>query len=133
MNYIAKYQKRINRDTTKQLELPEGSYELLTEGGYTYVSIPSDAELSEVPNSKDLGAVVVPVDGELQKLLSHSPHVQLINQRVKDKIAERYSITDEIELLRNAPSEEFDAYHTYAEECRQRGKEQKEALGIKVK
>lgn len=133
MNYIAKYQKRINRDTTKQLELPEGSYELLTEGGHTYVSIPSDIQLSEVPNSKDLGAVVVPVDGELQKLLTHSPHVQLINQRVKDKIAERYSITDEIELLRNAPSDEFDEYHTYAEECRQWGKEQKEALGLKVK
>lgn len=73
---------------------------------------------------------MVDVDGDLQQLLAQSSHVLLINKRVKDKIAERYSITDEIELLRNAPSDEFDEYHTYAEECRQWGYEQKLELGV---
>lgn len=56
--------------------------------------------------------------------------VDEINQRVCEMIAEQYSFTDEIKLLRTAPSHEFDVYNEHAEACRQWGREQKALLGI---
>ena len=53
-----------------------------------------------------------------------------INEQVCAMIAEQYSITDEIKLIRTAPSHEFDVYNEYAEDCRQWGREQKALLGI---
>jgi hypothetical protein len=59
-----------------------------------------------------------------------SPHVRLINTRVQEAIAQRYSATDEIKLLRTAPSPEMDAYNAYAEECRAWGRGEKAKLGL---
>lgn len=129
-NYIVSYQKVIDQNTTQQLSLPDNAVELITSDGVTYVSIPSEVSIDDVEGYDALGAKVVEVDGDLQQLFAQSSHVQLINKRVKDKIVERYSITDEIELLRNAPSAEFDEYHAYAEQCRQWGYEQKLKLGV---
>ena len=129
-NYIISYQKVIDQNTTQQLSLPDNAVELITYDGVTYVSIPSEVSIDDVEGYDALGAKVVEVDGGLQQLFAQSSHVQLINKRVKAKIAERYSITDEIELLRNAPSDEFDVYHAYAEQCRQWGYEQKLELGV---
>lgn len=56
--------------------------------------------------------------------------VSEINQRVREMIAEQYSIQDEIKLIRTAPSHEFDVYNEHAEACRQWGREQKAALGL---
>lgn len=127
MSKIVAYKKIVTPQTTKQIN-DEQAVELLTVDDTTYLSVPDDFDLSQV--DKELGAKFVDVNDDMQKLFAQSSHVQLINKRVKDKIAERYSITDEIELLRNAPSEEFDEYHTYAEQCRQWGYEQKLKLGV---
>lgn len=54
--------------------------------------------------------------------------VDEINQRVCEMIAEQYSITDEIKLIRTAPSHEFDVYNEHAEACRRWGREQKALL-----
>ena len=59
-----------------------------------------------------------------------SPHVRLINQRVQDAISERYSMSDEIKLMRTAPSPEMEAYNAYAEECRAWGRAEKAKLGV---
>ena len=59
-----------------------------------------------------------------------SPHVRLINQRVQDSIADRYSMSDEIKLLRTAPSPEMTVYDAYAEECRAWGRAEKAKLGV---
>lgn len=59
-----------------------------------------------------------------------SPAVQLINTRVQAAIAERYSMADEIKLLRTAPSPEALAYNAYAEECRAWGRTEKAKLGL---
>ncbi len=53
-----------------------------------------------------------------------------INEQVCAMIAEQYSITDEIKLIRTAPSHEFDVYNEHAEACRQWGREQKALLGL---
>lgn len=106
--------------------------ELCTIDGVTYVSVPDDADLpiNQPDEIADTVQTVVMTDDLRELIKSHSTHVQLINERVKAKIAERYSITDEIELLRSAPSDEFDVYAEYAESCRTWGQEQKSMLGL---
>lgn len=59
-----------------------------------------------------------------------SPHVRLINRRVQEAIAERYSLADEIKLLRTVPSAEMTAYNAYAEECRSWGRAEKAKFGL---
>lgn len=132
MAYIVSYQKYITRDTTKQLDAPDGSVELCAIDGVTYVSVPDDLELSDKQPVEVADTIkkIVMTD-ELRELIkSQSTHVQLIDNRVKAKIAERYSITDEIKQLRSAPSAEFDEYAAYAESCRAWGQEQKSMLGL---
>ena len=132
MAYIVSYQKFITKDTTKQLDAPEGSVELCTIDGVTYVSVPDDMDLpiNQPDEIADTVQTVVMTDDLRELIKSQSTHVQLIDERVKAKIAERYSITDEIKQLRSAPSAEFDVYTEYAESCRAWGQEQKSALGL---
>lgn len=51
-----------------------------------------------------------------------------INSRVVEMIRERYSIEDEIGLLRTGPSDESQQYDAYVEECRAWGRGEKAAL-----
>jgi len=57
--------------------------------------------------------------------------VDAINQRVRDMIREQYSLEDEIQLLRTAPSPEFELWNAHVEACRDWGREQKARLGLK--
>lgn len=59
-----------------------------------------------------------------------SPQVRLINERVADAIAQRYTLADEVKLLRTAPSPEMEAYNAYAETCRNAGRAEKAKLGV---
>lgn len=54
--------------------------------------------------------------------------IERINQAVRDKIRAVYSVEDEIQLLRTAPSPEFEVYNAYVEDCLAWGRQQKAAL-----
>ena len=54
--------------------------------------------------------------------------IEAINAKVVAMIREQYSIEDEIQLLRTAPSPEFEVYNAYVESCLEWGRKQKEAL-----
>lgn len=69
-------------------------------------------------------------DALREQIKTASPHVALINERVRQAIADRYSLADEIKLLRTAPSPEMAAYNAYAEECRAWGRMEKAKLGL---
>ena len=93
--------------------------------GYTLpgnqpAAIAASIEVLPNPLPADLSAAV--------KLAS--PHVRLINTRVQDAIAQRYSLADEIKLLRTAPSPEMSAYNAYAEDCRAWGRAEKAKFGL---
>lgn len=106
--------------------------ELCTIEDVTYVSMPDDEELSDdqpVEIADSIETIVL-TDALRELIKSNSTHVQLINERVKDKIAERYSVSDELKEIRNSSSESFSAYADYVEECRQWGREQKAVLGL---
>jgi len=100
----------------------------------TYVSLPDDVELrGDQPDEiRDTLASAVMTDALRDLISEHSPHVWLIDQRVRDMIADRYSITDEIKQMRTAPSAEFDEYNAHVEASRAWGHEQKLALGLRA-
>lgn len=130
MTQIISYTKRSNPYTVIQLNAPEGSNELCTLGDLTYVSIPADTSLPEQPPEL-IDITTVTVTPELRQEISNaSPHVQLIRQRVREKIADAYPLHEEIKLLRMAPSAEFEVYNAHAESCREWGRQQKAALGL---
>lgn len=132
MAYIVSYQKLITSDITVQLDAPEEATELCTIDGTTYVSIPDAAVLSDDQPTEIVDTIkTVVMTDELRELIkSHSTHVQLINERVKDKIAQRYSVTDELKEISNSSSASFSTYANYVEECRQWGRDQKALLGL---
>lgn len=100
--------------------------------GITYVSLPDGAALpSEQPEAIAASVAAATLTDALRDAIkATSPHVRLINERVREAIAERYAIADEIKLLRTAPSAECIAYNAYAEECRAWGRSEKAKLGL---
>lgn len=135
MTYIVRYQKFIDADRTVEVALPIDKSgqrigtELATVEGVTYVSLPADAKLPSQP--KEILVEAVTLTPELKASIEDSsPFVRMIRAMVADKIAERYSVGDEIKLIRTAPSAEFEAYNEYAEGCRAWGREQRAAIGL---
>ena len=115
MPSIVAYLAASDAYTTYRLNAPEGSTELCTLDGVTYTALPDGAVLGEQPEQIAASVQVIAPDIELrERICAASPHVALIRDRVAAQIAERYSITDEVKLLRTAPSAEFEAYNEYA-------------------
>ena len=137
MPSIIAYRKLIDAVTTIELRRPEDpatgqplGQEIAELDGVTYYVLPDDAAL---PSAQPEGVVpeAVAMTRELRDVLrAVCPHVAIINQRVREAIAERYSMADEIKLLRTAPSPECVAYNAYAEECRAWGRAEKAKLGL---
>ena len=132
MPSIVRYRKHITRDITRILNAPEDATELAVLDGWTYVSLPDGEELP-ADQPEEIAHTITPVtlDDELrEQIKSASPHVWLINERVRGRIAEAYPLHEEIKLLRTAPSPEFEAYNAHAEACREWGRAQKALLGL---
>lgn len=138
MPVIYSYQKFITAEITRELRLPVDAdhhpigTELAAINGITYVSLPDDAALP-TDQPAEIVASIQPVtlDATLRQAISDaSPHVRLIRARVAERIAERYSMADEIKLLRTAPSPEFEAYNAYVEDCRAWGRAEKARIGL---
>ena len=138
MASIIKYAKFINTQITRELRLPVDEagqrlgQELATVDGFTYVFLPTGTTLpSDQPDEIDASIEPVTLSTALRDAICDaSPLVRFIRQQVRAKIAEKYSISDEVKLLRTAPSDAFDAYNTYAEACRAWGVAEKAKLGL---
>ena len=98
----------------------------------TYVSLQDGATLPEDQPQEIVGsfATVTLTEALRSAIKAASPHVRLINERVREAISARYSMADEIKLIRTSPSEEAIAYNAYAEECRNWGRIEKAKLGL---
>ena len=141
MTSLYAYRKVIDSVTTHTLRLadmPQGTQagqEIATlADGRTVVALfdgltlPAD-QPSAIASSVE--ALTAPLAADLLSAIKlASPQVRLINQRVQDAIAQRYSIADEIKLMRTAPSAEMTAYNAYAEDCRAWGRAEKSKLGL---
>jgi len=93
------------------------------------VSVPDGIKLPDQPEQISVEAVEL-TDDLKEAIKKASPHVALINERVVNMIRDKYSISDEIKMLRIGPSDETNAYNSYAEECRAWGKSEKLKLGL---
>jgi len=107
--------------------------ELCTIGGDVYVCVPDGMELPEQPDviRETLRSVDMTNATDLkQQLKRASPHAQRINQRVVDKIREKYSLDEELQMLRTGPTDESKAYFDYCEACVAWGRAEKTKLGL---
>jgi len=75
-------------------------------------------------------SIITLTSAQIIEIKKVSPHVRLINKRVREQIEARYSMQDELKLLRLAPSPETTAYNDYAESCRADGRAEKAAIGL---
>ena len=139
MPSIVSYRKHIAALITRELLLPEDpatrqrlGTELATIDGVTFVALPDGVALPENQAGEIASSIatVTLTDALRSAIKAASPHVRLINDRVREAIADRYSMADEIKLLRTAPSAECIAYNAYAEECRDWGRSEKAKLGL---
>lgn len=127
-----------------QLNAPEGSTELCTIDGVTYVSVPDD-DLPEQA-AQISASIVNPVTltTELREAIkAASPHCALIHERMEAKIRDKYSLSDEqyfsrissgaalgIYTFEAGESVALQAFGAYIESVRQWGREQRGQLGL---
>ena len=144
MAHIVSYQKQSDAYTVYQLNAPEGSTELCTIDGVTYVSVPDEA-LPEQP-AQIAPSVINPVVFTIElreQIKAASPHCQLIHERMEAKIRDKYSLSDEQYFSRIASgaalglytfetgeAEALQAFGAYVESVRQWGREQRALLGL---
>lgn len=134
MARIYKYRKVIDAYTTHCLSEPdyareggERITELCTLDGETYVSVPDSVSL---PNQSEQITVeeIILTEGLIELIKSESPHILLINQRIVERIREKYSINDEIKMIRVGSGAEVEEYSAYVEDCRSWGRIEKNKL-----
>ncbi len=127
-----------------QLNAPEGSTELCTIDGVTYVSVPDD-DLPEQA-AQISASIVNPVTltTELREAIkAASPHCALIHERMEAKIRDKYSLSDEQYFSRISSGAALglytfeagelvamQAFGAYIESVRQWGREQRGQLGL---
>ena len=136
MTYIVSYQKFIDSQRSVEIALPTDSEthqrigdELATIDGVTYVALPDGTTLPTQPSEITVTPVTLTAE-QKAAIANASPLVRVINDQVRESIAAKYSITDELRLLRTQPSADFTAYNTFVEACRSEGRVKKAALGL---
>jgi hypothetical protein len=133
MPKIYKYQKVTNKYTTyAAVDNDENKIvELCTVDKVTYISIPDDTALVKQP--KEITLIPVIVTKELKKQIEEkSPHIQLIKKRTREMIAKKYSIEDELKIIRNKINgmelDKYAEYNGYVENCITKNKTKIELL-----
>ena len=114
--------------------------------GMTYVSIPDDIVLPKQPEKiANSVKVVILTEKQMKEIKQYSPHIRLINKRVREKIKEKYTHSDETKYIRLAtmslygkyPLRDKDKiyiteYEKYVNNARKWGRAEKAKLGLGV-
>ena len=145
MTTIKQYQKFSTEYTTIQMALPDTEprcTELCTLAGVTYVAVPDGVVLPLQPEEITVKDVVLTAE-LIAAIKAESPHTQLIDVRIREKIRERYDAEGEMYCARVSvgalmgiyvmePGEQAAvlAYSAYIESVRQWGRDQRTALGL---
>ena len=155
MPLLFSYTKKTDSVTTHTLRLPTpdkmgdpAGQEIATlEDGRTIVVLPDGAKLptdqpAEIKDSIETLPTPLP-DALKEQIRAASPHVNLINTRMQDRIRARYSQEDELKFSRigtgqalgmykmsDAEKAAMVAFGTYLEEQRQWAKGERAKLGV---
>lgn len=126
---IYQYQKVSDEFTTYTLELNQDqiNQELCTIDGVTYHYVEGD-----LPTQfEQITVTETNLTPELRKSICQASRVcQLIDGNVVNKIRARYSVNDELKMLRIGAGAEFDAYNQFVEDCRAWGAQEKARFGL---
>jgi hypothetical protein len=98
--------------------------------GYLYFYAPkpvTDERIETIDETDFMYAVVI--EPELKDI---SPHYELVNKRVLEKIRTLYTIEDELKIhrLRHVEIDKFNDYNAWCEECRNWGRIEKAKMGF---
>jgi hypothetical protein len=134
MGKIFQYTKVTDAYTTYSVQWPysqedSGVRELATIGGVTYIYVPDEIVITIPAEITDYAETTL-TDELKETIKNASCHVELIRQRVVEKIRQKYTINDEIKLLRIDSGAEVEAYNAYVEECRTWGNVEKAKIGL---
>lgn len=142
MTTIYAYQKVPTEFSIVQMAVPEGSTELCTLDGITYVAIPDDAELPDQPEEIVTAPAVLTPELKAQ-IKAASPHVALTYIRTQDLIRSKYSADDEAYYARigvgvalgaytfePGEQDELLAFGAFVETARTWGRAEREKLGL---
>lgn len=118
--------------------LPEGSVELCAIDEKRYHTSPATKDASAALIEEDSKGKLIEINAAnradypsvVATIKATSAQCAAINAQVVAKIRERYSVDDEIHMLRIAPSPESALWNDYVESCRAWGREQKATLGL---
>lgn len=145
MASIISYQKAYDATTTYRLATPEGATELCEIEGVTYVSLPDGASLpDEQPAQIAASIQSVTLDTTLRDAIkAASPHCQLIDERMRDKIRAVYDLETELKYARIGVGAAMGMYQPTADEVagmmafgahveamRQWGRDERAKLGL---
>jgi hypothetical protein len=105
---------------------------------YLYFSLPDEATVTDA-EIESIGSLPA-LDQSMYSVLTEpaikdvSPHYELVNKRVQERIRALYSLEDELKVqrLRDTDPESFESYNQWCEECRAWGKEQKSLMGFTI-
>jgi len=136
---IISYIKHITPQITRTLVMPMdvNNHVIGTElatlaDAKTYICLPAGAKLpaNQPPEIATSIATVTLTPAQITEIKDLSPHVALIRSRVVSMIADKYSIQDEIKILKAPPGSVVDAYNLHVNNCRAWGVAEKAKLGL---
>lgn len=150
MTSIYAYQKVFTPHSTIQMAMPDNAglddeyrcTELCTLDGVTYVAVPDALTLPDQPPELTVAPAVL-TDELREQIKAASTHVQLIGQRMIDRIRATYTIDDEMYFARigvgtslgmyTPSSDEIQAmtvFGEFVEAVRQWGRDERAKLGL---
>ena len=152
MPTIISYKKHVTTEITRELRLPEDTdthqrigTELATINGVTYVSLPDGATLPAAQPAEIAASVSTATldQATREAIKTASPHCQLINDRMIEKIRAMYSIDDEMYFARigvgaatglyTPTTDEMQAmavFGEFVESVRQWGRDRRAEIGL---
>jgi hypothetical protein len=135
MPKIYAYQKASGALVAPVLSKDEELKELCTVDGTTYVAASESVVFAKQADSikftavdgaamkEQLGSVLCAIEKAL-------PQTATINAQVVAMIRERYTVEDEIKMLRIAPAPESATWNDYVEQCLEWGRREKAKMGL---
>jgi hypothetical protein len=137
MTKIYCYDKSAGAVNMHELSKDQEVKELATIDGVTYIAASDTVDFGKLQSEEikfqtvDGATLGDKLHATIKALQAALPATGTINAQVVAKIRERYSVDQEIALLRRGQGAEWDEWNNYAESCVNWGREQKALMGLK--
>jgi hypothetical protein len=137
MPKIYAYRKDLGAVKLPELSKDQEVKELATIDGVTYIAASDTVDFGKMQSDEikfqtvDGATLGDKLHATMKVLQAALPATAEINAQVVAKIREKYSVDQEIALLRRGQCAEWDEWNNYVESCVNWGREQKALMGLK--